>query len=74
MNFFCLITTGLPTKFPRDFQDEQQLNITVTSNMQQMENWLVILYLLRKKFHAKHIFVLSSFMKLGQGTKKRSEL
>ena len=23
MTFFALITTGLPTKFPRDFQDKQ---------------------------------------------------
>ena len=32
-----------------------------------MEIWLVILFLSRQKFHAKHIFVLSSFMKLGPG-------
>ena len=35
--------------------------------MQQMEIWLVILFLSRKKFHAKQIFVLSSSMKLGPG-------
>ena len=29
-----------------------------------MEIWLVILFLLRKKFHAKQIFVLTGFMKL----------
>ena len=33
--------------------------------MQQTEIWLVILFLLRKKFHAKQIFVLTGFMKLG---------
>ena len=32
--------------------------------MQQMEIWLVILFLSRKKFHAKQIFVLSSSVKL----------
>ena len=30
-----------------------------------VEIWLVILFLSRKKFHAKQIFVLSSAMKLG---------
>ncbi len=30
-----------------------------------VEIWLVILFLSMKKFHAKHIFVLSSSMKLG---------
>ena len=30
-----------------------------------MEMWLVILFLSRKKFHAKQIYVLSSSMKLG---------
>ncbi len=30
-----------------------------------VEIWLVILFLSRKKFHAKQIFVLSSSMKLG---------
>ena len=33
--------------------------------MQQMEIWLVILFLSRKKFHAQQTFVLSSSMKLG---------
>ena len=33
--------------------------------MQQMEIWLVILFLSRKKCHAKQICVLSSSMKLG---------
>ena len=33
--------------------------------MQQIEIWLAILFLSRKKFHAKQIFVLSSSMKLG---------
>ena len=33
--------------------------------MRQMEIWLVILFLTRKKFHAKQICVLSSSMKLG---------
>ena len=33
--------------------------------MQQMETWLVILFLSSKKFHAKQICVLSSSMKLG---------
>ena len=32
-----------------------------------VEIWLVILFLSRKKFHAKQIFVLSSSMKLGPG-------
>ena len=35
--------------------------------MQQMEIRLVILFLSRKKFHAKQICVLSSSMKLGPG-------
>ena len=35
--------------------------------MQQMKTWLVILFLSRKKCHAKQIFVLSSSMKLGPG-------
>ena len=30
-----------------------------------MKIWLVILILSRKKFHAKKIYVLSSYMKLG---------
>ena len=34
--------------------------IPVTSIMQQIEAWLVILFLTRKKIHAKQIFVLSS--------------
>ena len=34
-----------------------------------VEIWLVILFLSRKKFHAKQIFVLSSTMKLGHGLK-----
>ena len=34
--------------------------------MQQMEIWLVILFLSRKKFHAKQMFVISS-MKLSPG-------
>ena len=38
--------------------------IPVTSKMQQMEIWLVILFLSRKKCHAKQIVVLSSAMKL----------
>ncbi len=32
-----------------------------------VEIWLVILFLSRKKFHAKQIVVLSSSMKLGPG-------
>ena len=35
--------------------------------MQKKEKWLVILFLSRKKFHAKQICVLSSAMKLGPG-------
>ena len=42
----------------------QQLN-TQLQAMQQMEIWLVILSLSRKKFHVQQIFVLSSFIKLG---------
>ena len=37
----------------------------VTSNMQQMEILLVILFLSGKKFHAKQIVVLTSFTILG---------
>ena len=37
----------------------------VTRNMAKMEIWLVILFLSRKKFSAKEMFVLSSSMKLG---------
>ena len=33
--------------------------------MQQMEIWLVILFLSGKKVHASQIFVLSSYLKLG---------
>ena len=54
--------TGLPLEFPRDFQNKQT---TVTSSMQQMEIQLVILFLSKKKFHAKQICLLSSSMKLG---------
>ena len=35
--------------------------------MQQMEIWLVVLFLSMMKFYAKQIFVLSSSMKLGPG-------
>ena len=35
--------------------------------MQHMETWLVILFLSRKKCHAKQMLVLSSSMKLGPG-------
>ena len=42
----------------------QQL-ITVTRKCNKMEIWLVILFLPRKKFYAKQIFVLSGSMKLG---------
>ena len=31
-------------------------------------NWLAILFLLRKKFHAKQIFVVTGFIKLGHGS------
>ena len=34
----------------------------------QEDIWLVILFLLRKKFHAKQTFVLTGFMKLGAGS------
>ena len=37
--------------------------------MQQIEILLVILFLSRKKLHAKQMFVLSSSMKLGPGGK-----
>ena len=37
-----------------------------------MEIWLVILFLSRKKFHAKQIVVLSSSMKLGPGEQNPS--
>ena len=68
-NFFLgqLVKTGLPTKCPHDFQDLANNSwIPVSSNMQQMNIWLVILFLPRKKFQAKQIFVLNGFMKLGQ--------
>ena len=65
MNFLPSVKTGLLTKFPRDFKDEQTTaSTTVASNMQQMENWLVILLLSSRKCHAKQICVLSSSMKL----------
>ena len=41
--------------------------IPVTSNLKQLEIWLVILFLTRKKFHAEQIVVLSSSVKLGTG-------
>ena len=37
----------------------------VTRKMQQIKICLVILFLARKKFYAKQIFVLTGFMKLG---------
>ena len=53
-----LIKTGLPTKFLRDFQDLANNSWSpVSSNMQQMEIWLVILFLSRNKFHAKQILL-----------------
>ena len=39
----------------------------VTSNMQQSKILLVILFLSKKKFHAKQIFVLTGFMKFSPG-------
>ena len=42
--------------------------IPVTSNMQQTEIWLVILFLSRKKFHAAQICVLTGFMKFCPGS------
>ena len=42
-----------------------QLLIAYPEN--HVEVWLVILFLSRKEFHAKQIFVLSSSMKLGPG-------
>ena len=39
-----------------------------------VEIWLVIMFLLRKKFYAKQIFVLSSSMKLGPGCKNQNQL
>ena len=56
----------VPTKFPSNFQD-YNIWIPVSSNMQLMEIWLVILFLSRKKFHAQQICVLSSSIKLGPG-------
>ena len=64
------IKTELPTKCPRVFQDKPTAaEIPVSSNMQQMEIWLVILFLSRKNFHAKQNVVPSSSMKLGPGLK-----
>ena len=63
---FCLnknrINSQISTWFSRWANNSW---IPVTSNMQQMEIWLVILFLSRKKCHAKQISVLSSSMKLG---------
>ena len=41
--------------------------IPISSNIQQMEIWLVILFLSRKTFNAKQICVFSHTMKLGPG-------
>ena len=54
----------MPTKFPLDRTGKQQL-YTSKKAQQQLETWLVILFLSWKKFHAKQMFVLSSSMKLG---------
>ena len=53
---------GLPTKFPRDFHDNQTTaECQSTSKMQQINEkiCLVVLFLSRKKFHAKQICVLT---------------
>ena len=56
----------MPTKFPRDFQEKQTTAAYQCKNQHATNGvWLVILFLSRKKFHAKQIFVLSSAMKLG---------
>ena len=39
-----------------------------------MEIWLVILFLRRKKFNAKQIFMLSSSMKLGPAFRKKEKV
>ena len=57
----------MPTKFPRDFQDKHttaEYQYEATCNKRRID-WLIILFLSRKKFSAKQIFVLSSAMKLG---------
>ena len=38
--------------------------------MPEIEFWLVILFLSRKKFHAKHFFVLSGFVKSGPSSRR----
>ena len=57
-----LIKTGLPTKFPFV---AYCLFLVFSCCLFILKIWLVILFLSRKKFHAKQIFVLSSSMKFG---------
>ena len=61
-----LLSMKLPAKFPHDFQDEQTTaECKLASNIQQMEICLIILFLSRKKFHAKQFLcVLSITIKL----------
>ena len=54
MSIFCMLfVTGI------------QLLFAYLEN--HVDIWLVILFLIRKKFHAKQIFLLSISMKLGLG-------
>ena len=66
MTFPVLIKTGFPTTFSRGFQDKQttaELKLPVTSNMQQIKMWLiVVVFLSRKKCYAKQSCVLTGFM------------
>ena len=58
------ITNQISTWFPGFINNSW---IPVTSNMQQMEILLVIMFLSGQKFHAKRMFALRRSMKLGHG-------
>ena len=63
---FALVKTGFPNQLSTWFSRKAYNSwIPVTRKCNKMEIQLVILFLSRKEFHAKQIFVLSSSMKLG---------
>ena len=68
MKYASLIKTGLPTKF--SFVAYCLILVFKCYSLNpenHVEIWLVILFLIRKKFHAKQIVVLTCFVKLGPG-------
>ena len=63
MKFLFLITTGLPTKFP--FVAHCLLLVFSCCLLILKKRGNLVGNPVRKKFHAKQIFVLKGFMKLG---------